>query len=122
MDYSMSNKLLKQIELSDAFMESVAQSIRDKIVLELGKEVRQRILSRYQGRELSKKIDNLIESELKRAVDSTVRNSIAIDKAYFNKRLEEYVDDAIRANKLISIVNKLSDSKLDKLEQLLTIL
>ena len=118
----MSNKLLKQIELSDAFMESVAQSIRDKIVLELGKEVRQRILSRYQGRELSKKIDNLIESELKRAVDSTVRNSIAIDKAYFNKRLEEYVDDAIRANKLISIVNKLSDSKLDKLEQLLTIL
>lgn len=122
MDYSMSNKLLKQIELTDAFMESVAQSIRDKIVNELGKEVRQRILSQYQGRELSKKIDNLIESELKSAVGQAIRKGIAIDKNYVTQRLAEYVDDAIRANKLITIVNKLSDEKLDKLEKLLVLL
>lgn len=118
----MSNKLLKQIELTDAFMESVAQSIRDKIVNELGKEVRQRILSQYQGRELSKKIDNLIESELKSAVGQAIRKGVAIDRNYVTQRLTEYVDDEIRANKLITIVNKLSDEKLDKLEKLLVLL
>lgn len=118
----MSNKLLKQIELTDAFMESVAQSIRDKIVNELGKEVRQRILSRYQGRELSTKIDNLILSELKNAVGQAVRQGLAVDQSYVSSRLAEYVDGHIRANKMVSIMNKLTDEKLDKLEKLLVLL
>lgn len=118
----MQNKLLKQVELSEAFMESVAQSIRDKIVNELGKEVRQRILSRYQGRELSTKIDNLILSELKNAVGQAVRQGLAVDQSYVASRLAEYVDGHIRANKMVSIMNKLTDEKLDKLEKLLVLL
>lgn len=118
----MTNKLLKQVELSDAFMESVAQSIRDKIVTELGKEVKQRILSQYKGRELSNKIDSLILSELKTSVGKAIFDSIAIDKGYLSKRLAEHVDDQIKANKMLSILSKLDNNKLDKLERLLEVL
>ena len=118
----MTNKLLKQVELSDAFMESVAQSIRDKIVNELGKEVKQRILSQYKGRDLSNKIDSLILSELKTSVSKAIINTLSIDKGYLSQRLSEYVDDQIKANTMLNILNKLDNKKLEKLEKLLGVL